>query len=169
MTENLFLPKLFCRHLRPNQLVQSILKPEFCQSFLLADNSIALNRICGNVSVLFFKLDLTVVEKITVALSLFPEYTWQSVGVLDYSPEKRQYLVQKVDQNGCVRDSKGKPLMGRAQRNQGKCQREQFQGSKICYFWNLRVGSPIFFILLKANDVELKHKAVMPRRHTSII
>ncbi|XP_060766195.1 dynein axonemal heavy chain 1 [Neoarius graeffei] len=55
-----------------------------------------------------------------------PEYTWQSVGVLDYSPEKRQYLVQKVDQNGCVRDSKGKPLLGRAQRNQGPLQPNQY-------------------------------------------
>lgn len=52
-----------------------------------------------------------------------PEYTWQSVGVLDYSPEKKQYMVQKADQNGCVRDSKGKPVVGGAQSNKGTCQR----------------------------------------------
>ncbi|MCJ8744212.1 hypothetical protein PDJAM_G00116030 [Pangasius djambal] len=47
-----------------------------------------------------------------------PEYTWQSVGVLDYSPEKKQYMVQKADQNGCVRDSEGKPVLGPLQSNQ---------------------------------------------------
>lgn len=49
-------------------------------------------------------------------------YSWQSVGVLDYNPEKKQYMVHKADQNGCVRDSKGKPVVGGAQRNKGKCQ-----------------------------------------------
>ncbi|KAL6464354.1 hypothetical protein MHYP_G00266710 [Metynnis hypsauchen] len=37
--------------------------------------------------------------------SLAPEYSWQSVGVLDYCPEKKQYLVQKADPHGQIRDS----------------------------------------------------------------
>ncbi|KAI4880923.1 hypothetical protein NFI96_025448, partial [Prochilodus magdalenae] len=42
--------------------------------------------------------------------SLTPEYSWQSVGVLDYYPEKKQYLVQKADPHGRVRDRKGRPV-----------------------------------------------------------
>lgn len=38
VTKNLFLPKLFCRHTIPCQLVQSILKPEFCTSRILLED-----------------------------------------------------------------------------------------------------------------------------------
>ncbi|KAK7127569.1 hypothetical protein R3I93_020220 [Phoxinus phoxinus] len=44
------------------------------------------------------------------------EYSWQLVGVLQYSQEKKQYLVHKVDCNGWVRDSKGKPILNGGQR-----------------------------------------------------
>uniref|UniRef100_A0A3Q3IZZ6 Dynein, axonemal, heavy chain 1 n=1 Tax=Monopterus albus TaxID=43700 RepID=A0A3Q3IZZ6_MONAL len=37
------------------------------------------------------------------------EYSWHLVGVLDYSKEKRQYLVQKVHCNSKVTDEEGKP------------------------------------------------------------
>ncbi|XP_041945152.1 dynein heavy chain 1, axonemal isoform X2 [Alosa sapidissima] len=38
-------------------------------------------------------------------------YSWHSVGVLDYYMEKKLYLVHKVDRNGRMRDSKGKPIL----------------------------------------------------------
>ncbi|XDV51401.1 hypothetical protein PO909_020284 [Leuciscus waleckii] len=48
--------------------------------------------------------------------SLALEYSWQLVGVLQYSQEKKQYLVHKVDCNGWVRDSMGKPILNGGQR-----------------------------------------------------
>lgn len=112
MTKNLFLPKLFCRHTIPCQLVQSILKPEFCTSRILLEDIY-----------IYIYLSLCDFFGVEEQKKSTPEYTWQSVGVLDYSPEKKQYMVQKADQNGCVRDSKGKPVVGGAQSNKGTCQR----------------------------------------------
>ncbi|XP_051768758.1 dynein axonemal heavy chain 1 [Ctenopharyngodon idella] len=43
------------------------------------------------------------------------EYSWQLVGVLQYSQEKKQYLVHKADCNGWVRDSEGKPILNGGQ------------------------------------------------------
>ncbi|KAM3838092.1 dynein axonemal heavy chain 1-like [Diretmus argenteus] len=43
--------------------------------------------------------------------SPFLEYRWHFVGVLDYSKEKSQYLVQKADENGRVRNKEGKPIL----------------------------------------------------------
>ncbi|XP_051269985.1 dynein axonemal heavy chain 1 isoform X2 [Dicentrarchus labrax] len=39
------------------------------------------------------------------------EYSWQLVGVLDYSKEKCQYLVQKVHHNTRLTDEKGNPIL----------------------------------------------------------
>ncbi|XP_076846923.1 dynein axonemal heavy chain 1 isoform X2 [Brachyhypopomus gauderio] len=47
------------------------------------------------------------------------EYTWQPVGVLHYSQDRKEYVVQRSDQRGRVTDSKGRPVMGGAQRNKG--------------------------------------------------
>uniref|UniRef100_A0AAZ3Q3C2 Dynein heavy chain 1, axonemal n=1 Tax=Oncorhynchus tshawytscha TaxID=74940 RepID=A0AAZ3Q3C2_ONCTS len=47
------------------------------------------------------------------------EYSWQFVGVLDYSQEKGLYLVQKADKNGRVRDANGKPVLNEGQRTIG--------------------------------------------------
>ncbi|KAM4613811.1 dynein axonemal heavy chain 1 [Polymixia lowei] len=47
------------------------------------------------------------------------EYSWCFVGVLDYSQEKGQYLVQKADKNGRVRDKQGKPILNRGHRKEG--------------------------------------------------
>ncbi|XP_009304459.3 dynein axonemal heavy chain 1 [Danio rerio] len=44
------------------------------------------------------------------------EYSWQSVGVLRYSQEKKQYLVHKADCNGWVRDFMGNPILNGGQR-----------------------------------------------------
>ncbi|XP_026131005.1 dynein heavy chain 1, axonemal isoform X1 [Carassius auratus] len=44
------------------------------------------------------------------------EYSWQLVGVLQYSQEKKEYLVHKADCNGWVRDSDGKPILNGGQR-----------------------------------------------------
>uniref|UniRef100_A0A671RFI0 Uncharacterized protein n=1 Tax=Sinocyclocheilus anshuiensis TaxID=1608454 RepID=A0A671RFI0_9TELE len=44
------------------------------------------------------------------------EYSWQLVGVLQYSQEKKEYLVHKADCNGWVRDSDGKPTLNGGQR-----------------------------------------------------
>ncbi|XP_046731532.1 dynein axonemal heavy chain 1 [Silurus meridionalis] len=60
-----------------------------------------------------------------------PEYAWQSVGVLDYSPEKKQYMVQKADQHDCVRNSEGKPVVGGAQRNKGPLKSNQYWVPRI--------------------------------------
>ncbi|XP_053339456.1 dynein axonemal heavy chain 1 [Clarias gariepinus] len=59
------------------------------------------------------------------------EYTWQSVGVLDYCPEKKQYVVQKADENGCVRDSEGKPVLGGAQRRKEPLESNQYWVPRI--------------------------------------
>jgi len=37
-------------------------------------------------------------------------HSWQVVGVLEFSRDKSQYLVQKADQHGRVRDQRGKPV-----------------------------------------------------------
>lgn len=47
-------------------------------------------------------------------------YSWHSVGVLDYNPVKKLYLVHKADLNGRVRDSKGKPILRSKERAKGK-------------------------------------------------
>ncbi|XP_027011591.1 dynein axonemal heavy chain 1 isoform X2 [Tachysurus fulvidraco] len=60
-----------------------------------------------------------------------PTYAWQSVGVLGYSPEKKQYMVQKADHNGCVRDSNGRPVVGGAQINKGPLQSNQYWVPRI--------------------------------------
>lgn len=52
--------------------------------------------------------------------SLALEYSWQLVGVLRYSQEKKQYLVHKADCNGWVRDFKGNPILNGGQR-EGMC------------------------------------------------
>ncbi|XP_030634236.1 dynein heavy chain 1, axonemal [Chanos chanos] len=44
------------------------------------------------------------------------EYSWQSVGVLEYNQEKDLYLVHKADHNGQVRDTKGRPILNGGQR-----------------------------------------------------
>uniref|UniRef100_A0A672RLD1 Uncharacterized protein n=1 Tax=Sinocyclocheilus grahami TaxID=75366 RepID=A0A672RLD1_SINGR len=44
------------------------------------------------------------------------EYSWQLVGVLQYSQEKKEYLVHKADCNGWVWDSDGKPILNGGQR-----------------------------------------------------
>lgn len=46
-------------------------------------------------------------------------YSWQLVGVLEYSLEKKLYLVQKSNKNGQVRDSEGKPIVNGARRIKG--------------------------------------------------
>uniref|UniRef100_A0A4W4FA67 Uncharacterized protein n=1 Tax=Electrophorus electricus TaxID=8005 RepID=A0A4W4FA67_ELEEL len=46
-------------------------------------------------------------------------YSWQPVGVLDYSQKRKQYMVQRSDPSGRVRDREGQPVMGDAQRNKG--------------------------------------------------
>ncbi|KAL0978572.1 hypothetical protein UPYG_G00172390 [Umbra pygmaea] len=51
--------------------------------------------------------------------SLTLEYRWQLVGVLDYSQEKKLYLVQKSDKNGRVRDAQGKPILNGGQGTKG--------------------------------------------------
>ncbi|XP_071349900.1 dynein axonemal heavy chain 1-like [Trachinotus anak] len=53
------------------------------------------------------------------------EYSWHLVGVLDYSEEKRQYLVQKVHQNSKVTEEEGNPT-----RNEGH-KKSQFPGVKL--------------------------------------
>ncbi|KAL7843672.1 hypothetical protein AOLI_G00251840 [Acnodon oligacanthus] len=62
--------------------------------------------------------------------SLTPEYSWQSVGVLDYCPEKKQYLVQKADPHGQIRDSKGKHVIG-APNNKGPPIAGQFRVPRV--------------------------------------
>ncbi|XP_065097060.1 dynein axonemal heavy chain 1 [Paramisgurnus dabryanus] len=47
------------------------------------------------------------------------EYSWQSVGVLEYSQEEKEYLVQKADQNGRLRDCEGKPIVNGGKRTGG--------------------------------------------------
>lgn len=47
-------------------------------------------------------------------------YSWHLVGVLDYNTEKKLYLVQKADNCGRVRDSKGKPILKSKERPKGK-------------------------------------------------
>ncbi|KAI3369512.1 hypothetical protein L3Q82_007723 [Scortum barcoo] len=44
------------------------------------------------------------------------EYSWHLVGVLDYSTENRQYLVQKVHQNIQLTDGKGSPDLNEEQK-----------------------------------------------------
>lgn len=44
------------------------------------------------------------------------EYSWQLVGMLQYSQEKKEYLVHKADCNGWVRDPDGKPILTVEQR-----------------------------------------------------
>lgn len=39
------------------------------------------------------------------------EYSWHLVGVLDYSKEKCQYLVQKVHQSSKLTDEEGNPIL----------------------------------------------------------
>lgn len=117
----------------PSQVIQTLLKPEFGEKHFSC-RYIALNWIRGdlfggfssgrskNCALPSLCLVLFVVScRVEEQKKSTPEYTWQSAGVLDYSPEKKQYLVQKADQNGCVRDSKGKPVVGGAQGNKGKC------------------------------------------------
>ncbi|XP_072521546.1 dynein axonemal heavy chain 1 [Salminus brasiliensis] len=58
-------------------------------------------------------------------------YLWQSVGVLDYCSEKNQYLVQKADPDGLVRDSKGKPAVTEVQRTQAPLVAGQFWVPRI--------------------------------------
>ncbi|XP_069045720.1 dynein axonemal heavy chain 1 isoform X1 [Lepisosteus oculatus] len=38
-------------------------------------------------------------------------YSWQTVGVLDYAPGRKLYLVHKADPGGRVRDSEGRPVL----------------------------------------------------------
>ncbi|XP_066527086.1 dynein axonemal heavy chain 1 [Hoplias malabaricus] len=56
---------------------------------------------------------------LTEGRNLTPEYSWQSVGVLDYCPEKKMYLVQKADSNGRLRNSSGRLAMTGVLRNKG--------------------------------------------------
>ena len=39
------------------------------------------------------------------------EYRWFDVGMLEYNPENDLYLVQKINQQGRVLDTKGKPIV----------------------------------------------------------
>lgn len=39
------------------------------------------------------------------------EYKWQDVGMLDYNPEAKLYLVQKVNRKGRIADEKGNPTI----------------------------------------------------------
>lgn len=41
------------------------------------------------------------------------EYSWHLVGVLDYSKEKCQYLVQKVHQNSRLTYEEGNPILNK--------------------------------------------------------
>ncbi|XP_062843095.1 dynein axonemal heavy chain 1 [Trichomycterus rosablanca] len=59
------------------------------------------------------------------------EYAWQSVGVLDYGQEKRQYMVQKADTDGRVRDSRGKPVTIGADTIKGPLQPDQYWVPRI--------------------------------------
>uniref|UniRef100_W5KGW7 Uncharacterized protein n=1 Tax=Astyanax mexicanus TaxID=7994 RepID=W5KGW7_ASTMX len=59
------------------------------------------------------------------------QYMWQSVGVLDYCPEKKQYLVQKADPLGRIRDRNGKPAVPGAQRNKDSLLAGQFWVPRI--------------------------------------
>ncbi|XP_018600098.2 dynein heavy chain 1, axonemal isoform X2 [Scleropages formosus] len=45
-------------------------------------------------------------------------YCWQLVGVLDYNPENKMYLVHKADRKGMVRDSKGRPILSGGQKEE---------------------------------------------------
>nr|XP_023655546.1 dynein heavy chain 1, axonemal [Paramormyrops kingsleyae] len=48
------------------------------------------------------------------------EFCWQSVGVLDYNPEKKLYLVHRADSSGRLRDTEGKPIINGGQKVQGE-------------------------------------------------
>ncbi|KAG9260637.1 dynein heavy chain 1, axonemal [Astyanax mexicanus] len=67
----------------------------------------------------------------TVIVSPTLEYMWQSVGVLDYCPEEKQYLVQKADPLGRIRDRNGKPAVPGAQRNKDSLLAGQFWVPRI--------------------------------------
>ncbi|XP_074517159.1 dynein axonemal heavy chain 1 [Sebastes fasciatus] len=54
-------------------------------------------------------------DEMTESSSL--EYSWHSVGVLDYSKEKCQYLVQKVYQNRKLTDEEGNPIPHKKHKN----------------------------------------------------
>ncbi|KAI7795154.1 dynein axonemal heavy chain 1 [Triplophysa rosa] len=58
-------------------------------------------------------------------------FSWQLVGVLEYSQENNQYLVQKADKNGGVRDSEGKPIVNGAKRTKGMYEDEQYWVPRI--------------------------------------
>ncbi|XP_045153350.1 dynein axonemal heavy chain 1 [Echinops telfairi] len=48
------------------------------------------------------------------------EYRWCEVGVLDYDEETKLYLVHKTDQNGLVRDEKGRPIRNAGITSEGR-------------------------------------------------
>ncbi|XP_042561677.1 dynein axonemal heavy chain 1-like [Clupea harengus] len=67
-------------------------------------------------------------------------YSWHSVGVLDYNPVKKLYLVHKADLNGRVRDSKGKPILRSKER--AKASSQQAHGSSsllLGQYWVPRI------------------------------
>lgn len=47
------------------------------------------------------------------------KYEWCQVGVLDYDPEKKLYLVHKTDDYGLVRDEDGNPILNGGMTPQG--------------------------------------------------
>ncbi|TTB85611.1 Dynein heavy chain 1, axonemal [Bagarius yarrelli] len=84
-----------------------------------------------------------------------PRYSWQSVGVLDYSPKQKQYLVQKADDNGCVRDSNGRPVVVRAQRHKVPLQSDQYWVPRIRLQFcaeDPRIFAQRIYIACKARD-----------------
>ncbi|RXN34314.1 dynein heavy chain axonemal [Labeo rohita] len=65
------------------------------------------------------------------------EYSWQLVGVLQYSQEKKEYLVHKADCNGWVRDSDGKPILNGGQK-EGMFKDPRVFAQRVQFAQNLR-------------------------------
>ncbi|XP_051777061.1 dynein axonemal heavy chain 1 [Erpetoichthys calabaricus] len=90
-------------------------------------------------------------------------YTWQGVGVLDYDPQAKLYLVHKTDSNGLVRDSEGKPI-----HNGGRNKKGEYV-MLPCQYWVPRVRllfcaeDPCNFMkrVVKANALRQKTEALL--------
>ncbi|XP_054992649.1 dynein axonemal heavy chain 1 [Sorex araneus] len=61
------------------------------------------------------------------------KYEWHQVGVLDYDPEKKLYLVHKTDDHGLVRDEMGEPILNGGMTPQGR------KPLMSCQYWVPRV------------------------------
>lgn len=47
------------------------------------------------------------------------EYAWFNVGMLDYNPENKLWLVQKINAKGRIVDSKNKPIVNGSRKKDG--------------------------------------------------